>query len=65
MSGAGVWRREKFLLRGREPEKALQRLKNAGIVLFDVKKNAKRRPYFLCKRKTGAKSFCNLSENVV
>ena len=57
MSGAGVWRREKFLLRGREPEKALQRLKNAGIVLFDVKKTQKDALTFWVKGKQAQKVF--------
>lgn len=57
MSGAGVWRREKFLLLGREPEKALQRLKNAGIELFDVKKTQKDALTFWVKGKQAQKVF--------
>lgn len=57
MSGAGVWRKEIFLLRGREPEKALQRLKKAGIELFDVKKTQKDALTFCVKGKQGQKVF--------
>ena len=65
MSASIVWHGEKFLLRGKTPEIALTRLKNAKIDLYNVKKNRKYRRNIQCKRKTGAKSFCNLSENVV
>ncbi|MDD6995353.1 MAG: sporulation protein YqfD [Candidatus Borkfalkiaceae bacterium] len=57
MSGAGVWRREKLRIRGREPEKALQRLKNAGIVLFDVKKTQKDALTFCVNGKQAQKVF--------
>ncbi|MGN1053018.1 MAG: sporulation protein YqfD [Candidatus Scatosoma sp.] len=57
MSGAGVWRRTEFLLRGREPEKALQRLKNAGIGLFNVKKTQKDALTFCVKGKQAQKVF--------
>lgn len=57
MNGAGVWQREKFLLRGRMVEKALQRLKNAGISLYDVKKVQKDAVTFYVTGKDGQKVF--------
>lgn len=57
MNLSAVWRREIFSLRGRNAEKALQRLKNGGIDLFDVKKVKKDVFTFCVTGKQGQKVF--------
>ena len=57
MNAALLWRREIILVRGREPEKALQRLKNAGIDLFDIKKVQKDAVIFCVSGKQARKVF--------
>ena len=57
MNAALLWRREIILVRGREPEKALQRLKNAGIDLFDIKKVQKDAVTFCVSGKQARKVF--------
>ena len=49
--------RERFLLEGAMPERALLRLRRAGIALFNVKKIEKNRIVFSIKRKDSEKVF--------
>ena len=56
MSFWNGWK-ERFLLEGTMPERALLRLRRAGIALFNVKKIEKNRIVFSIKRKDGEKVF--------
>ena len=57
MSAATVWHCEKFLLRGKNAEIALTRLKNAKIDLYNVKKTENNAVTFEVKGKQARKVF--------
>ena len=57
MSASIVWHGEKFLLRGKTPEIALTRLKNAKIDLYNVKKIENNAVTFNVKGKQARKVF--------
>ncbi len=57
MSAANVWHGEKFVLRGKTPETALTRLKNAKIDLYNVKKIENNAVTFEVKGKQARKVF--------